>query len=570
MKLTLPEAILTPTSLLDLPPELLDRIYNYIDWDRTRDLIPNRLDVLSVSLTCKRLRDTIVPLLFRNVSFCLRWYNGSLLRPAILELRRERPDLARNIRCVHICIRQGRPISAYRDPSPPPFTVPDGPAKWIDMELEPSENEGHHAELYAEHRRRATKLAIALNEQATEVYGIPALDHESGQLEDAVRQMVERTSYSARAPPDLTTWGGNTSQEDLEMLSRQLRELRPPSNVLGPLLPLEAWLAGQGLACAALLTKPIKYEIDALASILACVPATVTELVCEASLQGHAHSRSNSFPMHVAAVALKLFPNRLEGLTLIHGPTIDSHRTGDWMPDPVTQTIVQLTSLKHLRLAWSSDPAGFAPTTRSHVADSDLSRWTSLDPSTIDVLELWNIQLNDHVVDGLRNLSKHFTSPKYLRFLNVLSTGHGQVARLPVAATNVPARLQTIQESAFLHLAIKLRRSLPDTHISLSGSLTCQNRWTNCANPVLSRSAVRWLEREAVPLGAVIDHQREERLFEDFESFLTLWRAEDSPEGRDAKVDGAMTRGQLVDAAFTSRWKNFTNVRRDKGEWSTM
>ncbi|KAF2770417.1 hypothetical protein EJ03DRAFT_67457 [Teratosphaeria nubilosa] len=383
--------------------------------------------------------------------------------------------------------------------------------------------------------------------------------------------MVDRTSYSARAPTDLTALDENVSQESLETITRHLRELRPLSNVIGPSLPLEAWLASlQHSASTALLTKPIKYEIDALASILACVPATVTELVCEAGLQGHARSRSDSFPTHVAAVALKLFAKRLESLTLTHGPAAEPHRVGDWTPDPVTQTIVQLTSVKHLRLAWSPNPAAFAPMTRSHVADLDLNRWTSLDPSTLNVLEIWNVQLNDQFVDRLSKLVKHFTNPKCLRFLNVLSTSPGQVARLPWAATNIPARQQTIQESAFLQLAIKLRRALPETLISFSGSLTCQTRWSKRTNPGLSQSAVCWLEMEAIPLGAVVDHQREETLFEDFESFLTLWRAEDSPVGRDAKVHGAMTRGQLVDAAFTSRWKNFTNVRRGQEEWSTM
>jgi hypothetical protein len=87
----------------------------------------------------------------------------------------------------------------------------------------------------------------------------------------------------------------------------------------------------------------------------------------------------------------------------------------------------------------------------------------------------------------------------------------------------------------------------------------------------LPASALNWLKKEAVPPGATVDFDREERLFEDFESFLFLWNAEDGEMGRLAAAErNGPQGGKLVDLAFTSRWQIFENVRRDRGEWMTM
>ncbi|TKA74727.1 hypothetical protein B0A55_04029, partial [Friedmanniomyces simplex] len=82
-------------------------------------------------------------------------------------------------------------------------------------------------------------------------------------------------------------------------------------------------------------------------------------------------------------------------------------------------------------------------------------------------------------------------------------------------------------------------------------------------------SALAWLMREAVPAGqADVDFQREERLQEDFESFQGLWEAEDGEVGVAAREH--RLRVDLVDAAMCSRWRQFENVRKDKGEWETL
>lgn len=66
------------TGLLDLPPEIHDQIWSYLDWDFTQDLLPTRGDVINVGNVCRHLRQTAVPTLFRHVTLRLRWYVGIL------------------------------------------------------------------------------------------------------------------------------------------------------------------------------------------------------------------------------------------------------------------------------------------------------------------------------------------------------------------------------------------------------------------------------------------------------------------------------------------------------------
>ena len=74
-------------TILTLPTELLDRVYSYLDWDPSTSLQPVRPGIISISLTCKRLRETVLPLVFKNVTLKLRWVEGSLAEPALFRIR---------------------------------------------------------------------------------------------------------------------------------------------------------------------------------------------------------------------------------------------------------------------------------------------------------------------------------------------------------------------------------------------------------------------------------------------------------------------------------------------------
>lgn len=95
-------ADLPSSPMLKLPNELLDHIFSYLDWDRSKDLYPTKPDIVNGSLTCRKLREALKPLVFRDVTLRLRWARGQLIEPCLYRLRREYPELARHIRCVFI------------------------------------------------------------------------------------------------------------------------------------------------------------------------------------------------------------------------------------------------------------------------------------------------------------------------------------------------------------------------------------------------------------------------------------------------------------------------------------
>lgn len=87
-------------SLLTLPTELLDHIFSYFEWDRTKQLHPVKDDLISAGLTCKKLRTALLPSIFKEVTLRLRWVGGELAEPSLLKLRVQSPQLMRHIRCV--------------------------------------------------------------------------------------------------------------------------------------------------------------------------------------------------------------------------------------------------------------------------------------------------------------------------------------------------------------------------------------------------------------------------------------------------------------------------------------
>lgn len=88
--------------LIDLPTELLDQVFSYLDWDPTQSLYPSRDDLLSASSTCRQLRKVLEPAIFRNVTLRLCWAEGRLIEPRWYCLRTKRPDIVKHVRCVYI------------------------------------------------------------------------------------------------------------------------------------------------------------------------------------------------------------------------------------------------------------------------------------------------------------------------------------------------------------------------------------------------------------------------------------------------------------------------------------
>lgn len=89
-----------PTTILDLPTELLEHVFAYLDWDRSIHLTPVRPDIANISLVCHQLRKAVIPLYFRHVKLRLRWYHDELVEPKLFKLRLDHPDLVKHVRCV--------------------------------------------------------------------------------------------------------------------------------------------------------------------------------------------------------------------------------------------------------------------------------------------------------------------------------------------------------------------------------------------------------------------------------------------------------------------------------------
>jgi hypothetical protein len=392
-------------TIFDLPQELLDRVYFYLDWDRSTHLVPKRQDLLNISLTCKHLRHSVAPLLFRNVSLCLRWYQGILLEPTLFTLRRNRPDLTQHVRCVRICSSNGERASC-RIPlgGSPTFKAPlDDPNRnWLGPELPMAQDDEYHVNLHAAHREAITSTLTALLSEVIE----DGKDFEAKDAETILRELLHRTShpsYEVLAPP-----GNKHYAESLDYADGKSRE----EGQIGPVVPIERWLQrSDPTADIALCKVPLVYQVGALATVMLCLPPTITEIVYEASTQDDVFSWQNVFGSHTAAAALRIFAPRIEHVTATSTDRKMLSWRASWnnlsrrVLDALTPEIIKdLTKLKSLVLAASVGESGQG-LPRGCPSDYQLQRWTNLPaPGSLKSLEFWNIQGSDQTLDGLVNL----------------------------------------------------------------------------------------------------------------------------------------------------------------------
>lgn len=567
---------MAPGGILDLPAELLDRIYSYLDWNHTTDLVPHRPDIRRVSLTCRHLRESVIPLLFRNVTLCLRWIDGELTEPSLFALRRHRPDLAQHIRCVYICTKVGRQgywPSQEKPDEHPLFSVPEDVEDWLNPELAYWPGSNYYADLNAAHRARVNSVVGELFKRVSISYEL-AEDSDAGTAESLVCQLVSQTSYTSRKHKERLD-GARACGAPL--FSRPVPRRRNDQQIGSSAgsgahqsedelrSPATAWRRGPA-------DQRLKQQTDALATVMLCIPATLIEVVFEACTHGLDKSPQNRYAMHVVAAAMAVFDGRLESLTAVMSnhlsprPSIRNAHNIQTMETVETananeitaEIIAGLTGLKSLVLASTTDSQGTSHYGGLQRDSPNLERWYALPAvQNLTTLEFWNMSFSDEDSEKLIRTIPHFHALQRIGLKNICLFIRGIAARLQL---NVVAS----REVAWLRFLIALRRAMPCTLIEV-GNAHCE---ANQARGLLSQSAVDWLVIEAVPPGRPVDHQREQRLFEDFESFLPLWDAEDSVRGRLAAEERKS--GQLVDAAMCSRWKQFENVRRDQGEWRTI
>ncbi|KAI6820857.1 hypothetical protein KC332_g5554 [Hortaea werneckii] len=514
--------------MLSLPPELLQRIFAFLDWDRSAHLTPERGDILNISLTCKRLRHTIRPLLFHSVSLCLRWVDGELLEPPLFRLRREKPELSRWIRNVHVHAASGcRPGQTTL---PPTLAAPDDREDWLSPELTTldQESEGErkwHQDLHSLHRNRLDHL---VQERAQCVPIVSERHEQPYGVEQLMRRLIVTTGFEAarqRARTNSTANaalpGRNTNSPD------PFRPSTMDENSADPLdQPAQA-----GRWNPANADRRRKQEIDALAVVMLCLPPTLSDIVFEV---GDAPDDAHLFALHVFAAILEAYNTHLEALTII-GTTQQS----DAGAKVVTHShIVDLSNIRTLRLAGTRSTLTFDISSDA----SNQETWLALRESTSNLrtLEFWNVAFTAQTdVCSLLHTTATFASVESIALRNVMLVTlaehrrrlyelHARSQGLPSSSSsNYKLHVCSSPETNLLLLLIKLRQMHPQTNLAFTDPRSNKDLLRSKLPP----SALKWLQTEAVPVDASLEFERVKRLFEDFESFLPLWKAEDSGRG---------------------------------------
>lgn len=514
------------TPILALPTELLDKIYCYLDWDTSYSLAPSRPDIRNLSLTCRHLRETTLPLIFRNVTLRLRWVDGALVEPSLFRIRRDYPHLANYVRSVYVETQFGQLRGSYWNLKD--FAVPGHLSSW----LQPSDSSGvHNQEIQSSHRDRLQSIARTFFQR----YNYPEVpEYCSSQLRDDMtfaRTIQEQLLSGSDRNSNETSRIG----EEADWVERREAVDRLSSQVM---------TKEQRKA-----QRDARLELDALVVVLLCLPSCVNSLAFETVHNHRSDTLQNVFSLHVAATAIRIFGHRLRRLTMItsperlsHRPTHD-HRDFDLHLERSIITEEVLNNVMHVDTLVLSDYHGNGnPRYREINADSQV-HWNIL-TDILNHLELWNMQSDS---TGLLPLITGFANLQTLTLKNIVlgAPPHFQ-----------PQPQRQADELFWLSFLIELRRQMPYLDLRFGELKSWGDRLRMV---VLPESALQWLKREAIPEGCAVGFDRETRLTEDFESFLPLWYAEDGENGKLAKA--ARRDGRLVDEAMASRWKTFANLR---------
>ena len=511
------------TTILDLPTELLQQTFEYIDWDRSQDLTPNRPNIINISFTCRHLRKAVLPILFRGVSLKLRWVNGALAEPGLLRLRQQCPELLKHTKCVHVETLFGH----FRDPRPSirSFGVPKELQQWLDSitSLPRSINVGQCT--YKSDRDAAEiSKALCATSQCKELLQnapddvISRFQHLADGLVKQILEMPRAFGSSLSSVfPDGRDLIGDESFFDEEDEDALLAT------------------ATRRITNRTVESRALRFKLDAFFVLMLSFPPRITFLVFESLPTDRMDNLQNQFALQFAALAFQIYGGQLRELTMSTTPSRGSPPVPDDRPHIHTiifrDALSKLDAIQHLRLTAPGGPHN----RRSAV--QNLTYWHAI-ADRITHLDLRN-------ADGDSNAFVSFIA----KFTNLRQLTLGDISlwtmrQLPGPGAGLPARLSPA--AAWLSFLIELRRKVPHVEFNV-------HEWELSAKASLSQSGVRWLLKEAVPQGATVDFERESRLMEDFESFFFLWSAEDSDRGKAAQE--ARKDGKLVDMAMSSRWR---------------
>lgn len=363
---------MSTTTILSLPNELLEGIFNYLDWGTTASLTPQKVDIFNLSLTCRQIRQAVLPILFRDVTLKLRWVDGALVEPSLFRLRTSAPNLAKYVKCVHIDTVFGPSTKAQR--ALKSFRVPENLLDWVD----PSSTGQSSVERPREraHRQRTLNVASALFD-SPQYAGL--MNDCPQELQDHVGRLMRqlfgditgshRTNLSPKDAGDVSngvSFGG--SGEEVHLATPGPEQTRRRNQY-----------------------RDLRLQLDALVLVMLCLPPSVNSLVFQALRTDRVDTLQNVFALHVATAAIKIFGDRLQRLSWI---TCTSDRLfGDDNGDRkgennilTTDVLRKLVSLKSLALG--SGDMGEEYPSRENLARR--GRWHAI-ANTVTHLELWNM-----------------------------------------------------------------------------------------------------------------------------------------------------------------------------------
>lgn len=465
-------------SIVGLPNEILDQIFDLVDWNPALDLFPCKLDVISASLSCKQLRKALLPRVFRDVTLRLRWAGpGSLVEPSLMRLLSQQPALADHVRCIYV---KSSYDSWRHDDSTPLLNLPLSISNWQRQQVEHPVSPAH------QHR-----------------------------LASAARQWE-------------SAWGGEQDQL-----------MRSPADII-----------------AAIIIKNLqdkrpnaREELEALAICILGVPEKTHTLLFNAFPDSDTSNSRHRFSLCVAATLASLMKDQITtftvGTTFPMGTTDWSLRHGMIGERRASSDVgifgsnyfstASLKTLNIKRLALSMDDK---VTNRRNAGLflHGLDRWKTLSST---VLEL-----------DLRFI--HADSRDFIQFVtafNHLETLRLDAIQLQLDQTHGPVN-EALKARVWLSFAIELRRAMPQVVVRY------RRLYGATVDTELSEDACAWIFH-ALPPGALVDADRQERLITDFDSFGALWQAESGPRGAEARADWASTggHGNLCDMAMMSRWR---------------
>jgi len=497
--------------LTALAEELLNEIWTMFDCGSDDDLMTSRKDLANVSLTCKLLRESVIPVLFYTATMNLRWEDGALVEPAIYRLIKQRPDTARHVRCVRI-----KPVFEHQVKGSTLFTVPD----IVDSTsgtLEPKVSEhSHESKEYVRHLEMAKD---AINRTHLNHWEAPLVMPDAGATPTWFHQaLFSKTSY--------TREGQERQQENVrrsrEARRRRLEERRKlkaakereaqehyrrwkenPQAYPPPPIDYEEEEGCLGYPPAVhdhrMFSDKLRFrlQIDALAVAILSIPWTVTSLTVICCPRVDKDNFANNSALSVASMAIRVFGRRIRTLTfkavLPQGGPYRRHRKDVGEYNIITADILsELTGLNSLTLTTDAD--GF----RGY-----RERWHII-PAKLTRLELYNVVSEERhlviFVIGFGCLEELVLRRVSLQFPN---TGNRDIDASP------------LNRMHWLSVMLTLRRNMLHLEIGLVDA-----RFSTLYPPKpLPPPKVQWL-MQSMPAGSLIGIDKESRLKEEWKMLL--------------------------------------------------